>query len=94
MKKQTSAQAFGLNSSKLGNYNAASKALILDAKGNILGQCIDTPNNAAVAMFLFPDSVEVWCNNNHFKRTPEFMTRVKGCDIEYHKQYIKSISEL
>ena len=73
----------------LGNVNAAHLAIILNAKGEQIGYCMDTPNNAAYALSINPNAQSVKTPFNGTWERKELEKRFYGLEVVYHAQYVK-----
>lgn len=90
MKADSFKDSIGLNSTKLGCFNATSKATILDKDNQILGFCNDTPNNVAYAFKMFKTAVKINGQFKTFTKDTDIKNRMKWImqDEIYHKQFI------
>ena len=73
-----------------GNINAAHKAFLKNINGEIIGECMDTPNNIAYAFSVIPSatSVDTYFQGNYPKEG--FIQRIKTAlsDKDYHSKYV------
>lgn len=72
-----------------GNVNAAHLAFIYNKEGKNIGQCMDSPNNAAFAFLINPEVYEIHTPFNGVWKREELKSHFFGLNPEAHKKYIK-----
>jgi hypothetical protein len=82
-----------MKSLKLGSLNASHLATIFDKKGNAIGNCLDTPNNAAVALLINNEAFTVKTPFNGIWDREFLQNRFYGLDVKYHNQFINYFNE-
>ena len=81
--------------SSLGCVNPCGICFLYDKKNNLVGECLDTPNNFAAACKI--DSrihkgvthYQYFGDNERFANDEDIQSRIKWLNLSYHKQHIK-----
>mgnify|MGYP006959992351 CR=1 FL=1 len=72
----------------LGSINAANVAVVLDYNGVKIGECMDTPNNAAYALMINPLAFSVSTPFSGVWLRKDLEKRFYGLDAEYHARFV------